>query len=446
MSEPNRDQPEINILTLRGLRSRDRRKIQKANFEVSRYLEMSDPNRELLSAVSANKLEAVRVILRKPGVNVSALACLHKAIFFGHIAMSRLLVEAGADVNARGMVTKDTPVVLALMHSRPDIAVLLLERGADPNVPSGSGQLPIAYATTPEMIETLLKHGADPNMSANKSQSPLFKAVYWPTRLKALLQAKADANVVDKDGYTPLILAAEKGMDAAVQLLLQFGADPTICAPSGRTVYEIATKPSVLQILQAHRSGHFTELPTTGTDLKKDEKVASAPMSPVTEVGKDEAGGNDQATKRRSLFGSLFSSNAPTGQSKTSEATNTPRDESLPKGESAAVMYSTRTPRSSAPAAPHNVSSIHSQSHINSATPLHIHTVSAAAIAVPDTSMYLSTDSQRIDLLEARLQDLERIVESQSALIENQGAIISQLLKVVDVDGVVYSRLNAARK
>ena len=405
---------------------------------------MADGSRELLSAVSANKLEAVRSILRKPGVNVNAQSCLHKAIFFGHVAMSRLLVEAGADVNARGMVTKDTPLVLALIHSRLDIAVFLLERGADPNIPAGSGQLPISYATTSEMIETLLKHGADPNMSTNQSQSPLFKAVYWPTRLKALLQAKAEVNVVDKDGYTPLILAAEKGLDAAVQLLLQFGADATICAPSGRTVYDIATKPSILQILQVHRSGHFTEMPTN--DLKKSSKEASAPMSPVTEVGKEEVGNDDQTTKRRSLFGSLFS--LP-GHTKASEAASTQpsvtsqksnlTDHSISSFEVGgqitvnADVVTSGAPSNSAPSAPHYASSIRNLNSVNSATAVQTHTTPAAAIAIPDTSIYLSTDAQRIDSLEARLEELERVVERQSALIEDQGVLIARLLKTVDV-------------
>ncbi|MGZ3460340.1 MAG: ankyrin repeat domain-containing protein [Archangium sp.] len=47
-------------------------------------------------------------------------------------------------------------------------------------------------------------------------------------RVEALLASGADPNPFDAEGRTPLMLAAEKGLEALVQCLLAGGADPIL--------------------------------------------------------------------------------------------------------------------------------------------------------------------------------------------------------------------------
>ena len=61
-----------------------------------------------------------------------------------------------------------------------------------------------------------------------------------------LVKYGANVNQADCDS-----LAAEIGENDLVKYLLASGADTTICAPSGRTVFQIASKVSTRRILAA---------------------------------------------------------------------------------------------------------------------------------------------------------------------------------------------------
>jgi ankyrin repeat protein len=48
----------------------------------------------------------------------------------------RILLEHGANVNARETESGDTPLYMAAAMGRDQVAALLLEKGADPNLGS----------------------------------------------------------------------------------------------------------------------------------------------------------------------------------------------------------------------------------------------------------------------------------------------------------------------
>ncbi len=89
------------------------------------------------------------------------------AIFFGHPELARLLIERGADVNAHA----DNPARVALVHAAAaacDHATmrLLLERGADPNARQQMDYTALHGAASRgdvEMAKILLAAGADPH-------------------------------------------------------------------------------------------------------------------------------------------------------------------------------------------------------------------------------------------------------------------------------------------
>ena len=84
-------------------------------------------------------------LLLRHGGNPNALdvygtrTIIYEAIMGGRMENVRLLVEAGADINARQELSRETPLHTAVAVQNYDIAYYLLERGADPMLETGWG-------------------------------------------------------------------------------------------------------------------------------------------------------------------------------------------------------------------------------------------------------------------------------------------------------------------
>jgi ankyrin repeat protein len=92
---------------------------------------------------------------------------LHLASFFGHRDLARLLIERGADVDARSRSTRfardNTPLHAAAANGQTAVAELLLEHGADCNARDGSGFTPLGLAAANHndlLVLALLERGA----------------------------------------------------------------------------------------------------------------------------------------------------------------------------------------------------------------------------------------------------------------------------------------------
>jgi ankyrin repeat protein len=136
----------------------------------------------------------------------------------GHREVAATLIDAGADLSAsasNGM----TPLAAAVAARRDTLVALLLERGADVNqrLPADATALMIAAVQGyPEIAEQLLDAGADANAVDAKGHSALHAASQFgfeqndslrARRLfDALLKRKADPNLADSEGKTPLLL------------------------------------------------------------------------------------------------------------------------------------------------------------------------------------------------------------------------------------------------
>jgi uncharacterized protein len=98
------------------------------------------------------------------------------AIFFRHPEVARLLIERGADVSARAENANNVmPVHAAAAASDRETMRLLLERGADPNAKQQLDFTPLHGAASRgdiEMAKLLFAHGADRDPKGSDGQSP----------------------------------------------------------------------------------------------------------------------------------------------------------------------------------------------------------------------------------------------------------------------------------
>ena len=67
---------------------------------------------------------------------------LHRAAYDGESEAAALLIDQGADVNAKTESDGYTPLHLATVNTNPEVAALLLDHGADVNY----GRTPLHYA------------------------------------------------------------------------------------------------------------------------------------------------------------------------------------------------------------------------------------------------------------------------------------------------------------
>ena len=93
---------------------------------------------------------------------------LHLAAFFGRVPAVRLLIARGADLETpsrnQQFAGDARPLHSAVAAQQREVAAVLLEAGADPNARQHGGFTPLlaaAQSGNAELVELLLRHGAD---------------------------------------------------------------------------------------------------------------------------------------------------------------------------------------------------------------------------------------------------------------------------------------------
>jgi ankyrin len=154
------------------------------------------------------------------------------------LAMMRLLIEHGANVNAR---TREVPPSRRWLYSLGDVSWV-----------DFTGQTPFlraALAGDVPAMRLLLEHGADPNLATQAGTTPLMAAagVNWvvaqtyTVSKDALLEAidlclehGADVNAKNSMGLTALLGAANRGSNEIIAKLHAHGADLFVADVQGR--------------------------------------------------------------------------------------------------------------------------------------------------------------------------------------------------------------------
>ena len=251
----------------------------------------------LMTAAGTGSLRAVKALLVR-GANINAVeswkgqTALMWAAAEGHASVVDALIEAGADVHARSKAgftsllfavrqgsvpavrsllkakanvndiakaaaissnstarpvsDATSALAMAVINAHFDVAGLLVENGADPNVADARGSIlhALAWIRKPgaagsdqappsssgglssiELADALLKHGANPNVRIAWQEIPFDRD---DGEVKSPPNIRVGRDYISLVGATPFYLAAKNGDVELMRLLVKYGADPLL--------------------------------------------------------------------------------------------------------------------------------------------------------------------------------------------------------------------------
>ena len=162
---------------------------------------------------------------------------LHLAMMEGSLKVAKTLLDlSGTKVDTRSK-QDETPLMMAALKGHTAFAKRFIERGADVNK---TGWTPLHYAATGGHLEMI----------------------------KLLIEEHAYIDTESPNQSTPLMLAAMYGTEAAVKLLLEEGADPSIKNQLGLNAADFAAKAERMDLAR-----YLDKLANEGLNPKTGEAV-----------------------------------------------------------------------------------------------------------------------------------------------------------------------------
>jgi ankyrin repeat protein len=205
-------------------------------------------------AVRQNDFELVDRMLRA-GASVNAanryaVTPLKLAAVNGDAKLLARLLDARGDANAAS-TDGETLLMTAARGGHVDAARLLIERGAEVDARElWHGQTALMWAAAqghPAMLRELIAHGADVNARSNEEEwerqrtsEPLTPLLFAAREnclacLPVLVEAGADVNATTPDGISAVVIALINGHFDVAGALLEAGTDPNLADYTGRT-------------------------------------------------------------------------------------------------------------------------------------------------------------------------------------------------------------------
>lgn len=136
------------------------------------------------------------------------------------------LLQKGANPNKADLITLETALIKAVRNQNFDTVNILLTAGADPNLGTNQGITPLALAIelrNENLANHLLSSGATNGVS--KENLILYAFKKNPIGVGLMLSGGVLPNITDKDGNTPLIIAAANGDLESAKILYSYRAN-----------------------------------------------------------------------------------------------------------------------------------------------------------------------------------------------------------------------------
>jgi uncharacterized protein len=169
---------------------------------------------------------------------VEGLSAVLLAVYYGKPDIARMLVKRGAELDIfEASALGDLPRVRELLGKQPELA--------NDYAPDGFQPLGLAsFFNNLDVVVYLLLMGAQVNSPSKNPLRvmPLHSSVARKnlTITRILLSHGADVNATQADDFTPLLEAAQNGQLEMVKLLIEFGADPLAVKSDGKSAFNLA--------------------------------------------------------------------------------------------------------------------------------------------------------------------------------------------------------------
>ncbi len=163
--------------------------------------------------------------INPPVASKGGLTALLHAARQGHIEAARALLAGGAAIDEVGAGDATSPLLMAVIKGQFDMALFLIEHGANPNLAAGGNarfpqpqEMGQQKATYLDVMKALLAAGADPNA----------RLLSHPWYLVYSGCGNRNCGLADTSGSTAFWRAAYATDLEAMRLLVANGADPNI--------------------------------------------------------------------------------------------------------------------------------------------------------------------------------------------------------------------------
>lgn len=214
------------------------------------------------------------------------------AVMHSKLETIEWLVNNGASVNlSEG--SQRTPLYLAVATGRADVAQYLIDKGADVNSQTKSLRTPLLEAVdvhSPDIVSMLIEAGADLDLADIKGTTPLLDASFKILRdkqdftieiIKLLIKGGCNVNKTNNLQATPLMMAIGTKSYDVIELLLDSGADVNHMDNKKRTAFHLLTDHTKI-------TGKALQLIQRGADMNTKDSDGKTPLEKVTKTGKIE--------------------------------------------------------------------------------------------------------------------------------------------------------------
>lgn len=184
----------------------------------------------LLSAIDYGHSAIVRMLV-SAGASVSLVdkqgfSAFHKAVLTGNLEILRFLLKQDpSNIDSQSSEQRLTPLHQAAFHGKTGAMKVLLCAGCSVSPPSTNGTTPLHMATLknhPKAMALLIKHGAEVDVQDKHERTPLHYACLFGhiDAASVLCKANCSVSIQDFKTQTPLGLATRGGLDDLLKVLL----------------------------------------------------------------------------------------------------------------------------------------------------------------------------------------------------------------------------------
>ena len=246
------------------------------------------PRKHRLSLRSLLLFAAATILV---GCAAAAPDPLISAVQSGSVDATRAALDAGSNIHQvdhKGM----SPLALAALHGRSDVARLLFERGATLD---RYDLLRAVYSGNVDTVVVFLEHGADVDVVSPDGLSAMLVAAGLPNgrMVEVLAEAGAAVDARGPDGSTPLLLASRNGYLETTRALVAAGADVNALNQAGQTPLAWAVAGDRSEIAALLRAKGATESTSTAdaAAMKRDAEATGQRALLVETTGVTTSGG-----------------------------------------------------------------------------------------------------------------------------------------------------------